>query len=262
MHGSVVLLKRNIAGFEVRNTTFPTFARFLRGRLKHRLGGAVFFANANFVVRCAALLEEIEEPMVFTVPDGVGINIASRLLYGAPFRANLNGTDFVPGFLRTVPDGTRLYLIGGRGESLQGASGHFGMYANLEVVGACDGYSLWSDEPRIIQDVIDSGADIVLVALGNPLQEQWILRNQARLRGKLVFGVGALFDFLSGTHQRAPEVFRKLQIEWLYRLMREPRRLCGRYTIGIVRFLWISVAMRRRAAAARKQRTSASPRPR
>jgi exopolysaccharide biosynthesis WecB/TagA/CpsF family protein len=78
----------------------------------------------------------------------------------------------------------------------------------------------------------------VLVALGNPLQEQWIDDHQEGLGVPLLIGVGALFDFLAGRVPRAPQWVLRLRSEWLFRLLVEPRRLWRRYVTGNPRFLW------------------------
>jgi beta-1,4-glucosyltransferase len=82
-----------------------------------------------------------------------------------------------------------------------------------------------------------SQAEVVLVALGNPMQEEWILVNRQALDAKVVVGVGALFDFWGGYKPRAPQLVQRLRLEWLYRLCLEPRRLLRRYTLDILMFL-------------------------
>ncbi len=82
-----------------------------------------------------------------------------------------------------------------------------------------------------------SGAGILLVALGVPRQELWIEQHAGELRTPVVVGVGGLFDFVSGRVRRAPRPLRALRLEWLFRLVREPRRLFGRYVLGNPLFL-------------------------
>ncbi len=89
-------------------------------------------------------------------------------------------------------------------------------------------------------------AGIVLVAFGNPAQEAWILDNSAACTAPLMFGVGALLDFLSGNARRAPRLVRTLHLEWLFRLAHEPRRLLKRYTWDLARFFRICLLAGRR----------------
>jgi beta-1,4-glucosyltransferase len=77
--------------------------------------------------------------------------------------------------------------------------------------------------------------------MGNPIQEKWILANQSQLNTAYILGVGALFDFWSGNKIRAPIIIQKLRLEWLFRLCQEPRRLLKRYTIDIIKFLYIAL---------------------
>jgi alpha-1,3-mannosyltransferase len=78
----------------------------------------------------------------------------------------------------------------------------------------------------------------LLVAMGNPLQEEWIARCSTKTGATICIGVGALFDFVSGRVERAPLWVRKLKCEWVFRLIQEPKRMWRRYLIGNLSFLW------------------------
>jgi beta-1,4-glucosyltransferase len=84
----------------------------------------------------------------------------------------------------------------------------------------------------------------VLVALGNPRQEAWILENSPELTPSTYIGVGALFDFMSGAMPRAPQWMRSVRMEWLFRLYKEPRRLVRRYTIDFLKFLYLCLSLK------------------
>jgi exopolysaccharide biosynthesis WecB/TagA/CpsF family protein len=101
------------------------------------------------------------------------------------------------------------------------------------ICGLCDGYS----DPTDVRKAIERAApEVVMVALGNPRQELWIADFHPSASVPLLIGVGALFDFLAGNKLRAPMALRVAKLEWLYRLVLEPRRLWRRYTIDIVWF--------------------------
>ncbi len=104
------------------------------------------------------------------------------------------------------------------------------------VVGYQDGYE-HIEPDALIAAINQSAPDLLLVAMGNPLQESWILENRASLDVPIVSGVGALFDFWAGDKPRAPRFVQKIRMEWFYRLCLEPRRLFRRYTIDILVFL-------------------------
>jgi len=170
--------------------------------------------------------------------DGAGADLASLVLSGRPFADNLNGTDLVPAVLEQVGLSLRIYLIGAREEQAQQTRAHIAkMYPHHTVVGVRNGYFEEADVPRICADISAARPDLLLVAMGNPLQEEFIVRHRDQLNVGVAIGVGALFDFLSGSAVRAPKALRVLRLEWLFRLIREPQRLGHRYLIGGPRFL-------------------------
>lgn len=108
----------------------------------------------------------------------------------------------------------------------------------LVVSGSHHGYIDGAEhEARIVDAINASGAGILLVALGVPMQELWMARNRGRLTVPVVIGVGGLFDYYSGRIARAPLVLRKAGLEWAWRLAQEPRRLARRYLAGNAEFL-------------------------
>jgi beta-1,4-glucosyltransferase len=202
------------------NTNLITFA--------HRNPGLADALNTRFMV----------------VNDGIGVEIAARLVNGgAGFLENLNGTDFNIQALRSLPEGTKVFFYGARpgvaGRAAKVAREKFG----IDVVGTLDGYAAIERE-KLVRHINATGAQVVVVALGNPKQEQWIVDHAPLLDARLLIGVGALLDFISGEVPRAPQWVRSLRMEWLYRLMHEPRRLVRRYTLDIVHFLAIALSWR------------------
>jgi beta-1,4-glucosyltransferase len=232
-----------IGGFAISDCDFEHADRRIRAHLHSKSRLAVFFANTHFVVTCQPLRKKLTQmASVVILNDGIGLSIARRLLQRGRFKENLNGTDFIPRLLRESAKPLRIYLLGASKVSVEGAAEAFGKIANVEVAGRCDGYVLWSREKDVISDINAAKPDMLLVALGCPLQEQWIVDHFDALEVPVIFGVGALFDFVSGQHKRAPALMREAGLEWLYRLWREPRRLTYRYTVEILAFLRIVIA--------------------
>jgi exopolysaccharide biosynthesis WecB/TagA/CpsF family protein len=95
-----------------------------------------------------------------------------------------------------------------------------------------------SERKALVARINETEPDVLLVALGNPMQEAWIADRLPALRVKVAIGVGALFDYLAGAVPRAPVWIRRLGAEWVYRLLMEPWRLWRRYVIGNPRFLF------------------------
>ena len=225
-----------IAGFPVHEATPQDLSSFLLTALRQGEKVSLLFANCNFVVQCKALLKDMCNERVVIVNDGIGLDIAARFLHGRSFKANLNGTDFTPYLFRQSARSLRVFLLGGEPEIVRKAAVYAARELGQEVVDWCDGYAGMRDNDALIERINRSEAEVLLVALGNPLQEEWILRNREALNAGLVAGVGALFDFWAGDKLRAPRFVRSLRMEWLFRLCQEPRRLLRRYTIDTLKF--------------------------
>ena len=172
------------------------------------------------------------------LPDGSGVSIAAAMR-GQRFTANLNGTDLFPVLCaEAARRGLSVYFLGSRpGVAEKAASAAVAAHPGLVVAGARDGYFAADENDAVIDAINASGADIVLVALGVPLQDIWVARHRHRLDARLVMGVGAQFDFWSGRVRRAPLWMRRAGIEWAHRLALEPGRLAGRYLVGNATFL-------------------------
>lgn len=227
----------DFAGIPVASTSGVGLIDYLLVGLQARRRQVLLFANANFVVQCRELRDWLRQDDVLVVNDGVAMDVAGRLIHKSGFQENLNGTDFCPRLLDALPPGSRVYLLGGRPGVAAKAAAVIAAAGQLEIAGHADGYGQLG-AGDICSRINASGADVLLVALGNPRQERWIKDHVASLDAMLVIGVGALFDFLSGAVRRAPMWVRRLRAEWLFRLMIEPRRLIKRYTVDVVRFLW------------------------
>jgi exopolysaccharide biosynthesis WecB/TagA/CpsF family protein len=170
--------------------------------------------------------------------DGVGVDIAARLLHGAKFPENLNGTDFTVRFLQETSRTWNVFLLGARpGVAERAAAAIINAAPRHRIAGVQHGYYAPEDTSRVLGLIKASGADLILVAFGNPKQELWIVEHAVESGARLLMGVGALFDFLSGEAARAPGWVRGLRAEWIYRLVREPRRLGWRYVVGNPLFL-------------------------
>lgn len=209
----------------------------------------VHFLNAHCanVARRDAEYRATLESADFLLPDGIGIDLAARMA-GKGFVDNLNGTDFTPALLRAAAArGLSVFLFGGApGTAKAAAQALSRRIPGLMIAGTRDGFAGARDDAAAIDAINGSGADIVLVAMGVPRQDNWIARHSHRLGARLALGVGALFDFLAGHVRRAPAVVRKARLEWTWRLAMEPRRLAGRYIVGNLTFL--AAAIRSTAA--------------
>ena len=247
------------AGEEFVNSSAPS-RRLLQGvhfcvleldeALRHieswtQAGSPTYIAIANAhtlnLARALPTYRELLKRFV-VLNDGIGVDIASRLRHGQRFPANLNGTDLVPSLLAHATRPLRIYMLGARPEVVAQA------YARAQVryprhvwLGFSDGYFQQDDETALCDRIRAMQPDVLLVAMGNPLQEVWIERCGAATGAGVSIGVGALFDFWAGSATRAPALLRRLKLEWVYRLLQEPRRLWRRYLVGTTLFLWAAL---------------------
>lgn len=235
-------------------TTHDTAEALLNGAARQ-----VFFVNAH----CANIRARNQDYAAALaradaiLPDGIGIELAARMT-GNTLTENLNGTDFVPELLaRAAQRGLSVFLVGGRPGTAQAAAARLAVdIPGLRIAGTLDGYQDAQDERAAVKMINESGADILLVAMGVPMQELWLDRNLPQLKTRLNLGVGALFDFLAGNVQRAPAMIRRARAEWVWRLAMEPRRLARRYLIGNATFLaragWHALRNRDRTATRKR----------
>ena len=212
----------------------------LDAHVRHRVPIKVAFANAHTLNTARVnprYREVLQRFAVFN--DGVGVDLASWLRFGERFPDNLNGTDFVPAYLERTLLPLRIFMLGTRpeviGRAFEAARRRFPRH---EWVGCRDGYFSRDEEDELLATLRAERIDLLLVGMGNPLQELWIDRCAAASRATACIGVGALLDFLAGEVGRAPAWVRRARLEWAWRLLLEPRRLWRRYLVGNATFLW------------------------
>lgn len=177
------------------------------------------------------------------VADGMPLVWASKL-FGDPLPERVTGSDMMPQLCELAARREyKIYIMGGQIDSAVKASKKLTtLYPGLNVVGtSCPAFGFENDmemNQRIIKDINHSKPDILFVAIGTPKQEKWIFNYKNDLDVTVLIGVGATIDFLAGAVKRAPRFTHKIGMEWLWRLMCEPRRLWRRYLINDMPFLW------------------------
>jgi N-acetylglucosaminyldiphosphoundecaprenol N-acetyl-beta-D-mannosaminyltransferase len=198
-------------------------------------GGSIFTPNVDHVVQAEtnAAFREAYTAASLCLADGQPLVWMSRLL-GAPIPERIAGSDLViPLMDRAARNGWAIYLLGGGPGVAEAAALELKNRYGAQIAGVdCPTVSLGpsSDEDSVIERVRAAHPDIVLVALGAPKQELWIHRASKRIRPAVAIGVGAALDFIVGRVPRAPRWMSAAGLEWLYRLMREPR-LAHRYLV-------------------------------
>jgi len=180
--------------------------------------------------------------------DGQAIVWAAQSL-GERLPGRVNAGDFIIDFCRVLTErGISIGLVGGRpGVALRAAEVWRQQVPGLRVSGTWSGF-FGEDEAEVIARIRRSNARVLLVGMGVPLQEKWAWHHRDELGVKVIWCVGALFEYYGEGRARAPVWMRKAGLEWLFRLVLEPRRLWRRYLIGNWRFLWRVKTYRRRGA--------------
>lgn len=159
-----------------------------------------------------------------TLADGIGVIYAAKLL-GRPLQGRVPGVDFAGVLMeRMAGEGLGLFLLGAKpGVAEQAAENLTKRYPGLNVCGVHDGY--FQEDGPVVEAVRASGAQVLFVCLGAPKQERWMAQNGPATGAHLAVGLGGSLDVFAGTVKRAPERWQKLGLEWLYRLIKEPRRI-------------------------------------
>jgi len=180
------------------------------------------------------------------LPDGIGIILGARIL-GTPLHGGrVPGIDFAEAlFQKMAHSGGAVFLLGSKpGIAEEAGKKLEDKYRGLRIAGATDGY--FTDDEPVIEKINASRPDLLLVCLGSPKQELWMAKNIERLDVKLCAGLGGSLDVFAGKVKRAPVLFRKMGVEWLYRLIKEPRRIKRiiKLPLFIIAAIWRRVGVR------------------
>ena len=200
---------------------------------------------------------KIVDQAALVLADGQPIVWASKW-FKTPLKQRVAGSDLVPAFCRIAAmRGIKLFFLGGDPGTAERAKAILEeKHPKLEIVGTyCPDFGFEHDEQenqRIVNAIRKAQPDVVLVGLGSPKQERWIAAHMDAYKAPVSIGVGICFSFICGEVKRAPKLFRKLGLEWFWRLINEPRKLWYRYLVrgtGLVPILFKEWRRRRRQPA-------------
>ena len=172
---------------------------------------------------------EILSSASLLIPDGAGVVLASKII-NSPLAEKIAGVDFgIEIIKRCSEKGMSLFIIGGKPGVAQAAAKNLSAsFTKLRIAGTCDGYfeKNGPENDRVIDKINKSGANVLFVCLGSPAQEKWVYENLHKINGeKIVCCLGGSVDVYAGNVKRAPRFFIKMNLEWLYRLIKQPQRL-------------------------------------
>ncbi len=194
-------------------------------------------------------LRRVYSEATFVLPDGVSILLAARVL-GQRIPERIAGVDMFQALCRRAArEGLRVFLLGGLPGSAEKAAARLqSRYRGLIVCGTCCpplGFEKDSSQQREVESRIRAaGPHLLFVALGAPKQEYWIYEHARQLGVPVTMGIGGSFEMVGGVVARAPKWLQNIGLEWLYRIVREPRRLWRRYLICLVQFAGVVLRQR------------------
>lgn len=168
-------------------------------------------------------------------PDGIGVFLASKFLYGkGGFTKRITGSDFYVKLInKSLKEKWSIFFFGDTEETLSKIQKR---HPELKIAGICNGFNFNND--NLINEINNSNADIVIVGLGSPKQEEWIISNKNKIYAKVTIAVGDGIKVFAGIKKRGTKFIQKIGLEWFVRLIHEPKRLWRRYLIGIPLFIF------------------------
>ena len=218
---------------------FQAFIAELKKNLEN--GDKKFVITANpetFMIgeKTAQFKKVLEDDHAQIVPDGIGVVKAAQVL-GYPVRERVTGVEICQELLVMANEMKKsLYLFGAHPTVIETLVKRIKAdYPGIVLLGYTDGYV--KDKQGVFDEIVEKSPDIILVALGIPQQELLLYNNYDRFEKGIMIGVGGSFDVLSGTKKRAPEFFVKCNLEWLYRITKEPKRI-KRFVVSNVKFVF------------------------
>ena len=237
--------KIDVLGVQFDNLTMDEAVAAALRLLDEGRGAYVVTPNPEIVMLCRgdAQAAAAVAGADLTIPDGIGVVYGAKLLK-TPLKEKVPGIDLTLALLgRLAERGGSVFLFGAKpGVAEQAAENLAAQFPGLRFVGTRDGS--YTDDGPIVEAINAAAPDLLLVCLGAPKQERWMHDNAHRLKVGLMIGAGGSMDVFAGTVERAPEAWQRAGLEWLYRLLKEPKRI-GRMA-NLPRFMFQILFMRKK----------------
>ncbi len=215
----------DILGVNVDRWDFNTTLETVKGFLETEEAHAIYTPNPEIIMHAYrdAAYRDVLNRASLVVPDGIGVVYGSKIV-GRPVKERVAGFDLSSALLAYAGEtGKRVYLYGGKpGVADLAAEKLTEKFPGIVIAGTCHGYH--KDTAFLPEEIRKSSADIVLVCIGAPKQEKWIDENKDKVGAKVLIGAGGSLDVFAGTVKRAPVFFQKTNLEWFYRLIKQPSR--------------------------------------
>ncbi len=219
-------MRTDVLGVGFDNITMDTALERALGHVDKHDAACVVTPNPEIVwlARKDDALRAALAEADLVLADGIGVIYGAKIL-GRPLVARNPGIEFAEKLLEKLAARSgRVYLLGAKpGVAEEAAAAMEARFPGLHFCGTHHGY--FQDDADIIADINEKKPDLLLVCLGAPKQEKWMHSRKALLSVGLMAGLGGALDVLSGRVERAPEKWRKANLEWLYRILKEPKRI-------------------------------------
>ena len=217
--------KDEFLGVKVITLNYDEIIEDIKKRMDSDLKSTIIAVNPEKVITAGKddQIKSLINEATYQIPDGVGILIASRLK-GGHIHSRVTGVDMMERLLKFAADeGKKVFMYGAKEEVVTKAKENIEKsFPSIQITGYSNGYN--QDQEALVNEINTSKADIIFVALGSPRQELWIRDHLDKVGVKVFQGVGGSFDVFAGNVKRAPLAFRKLGLEWFYRLLSDPKR--------------------------------------
>lgn len=217
--------KEEVLGIYVCNTTYEELKQCIKNDIEQNRKSYIVTVNPEKVIKASKdkSLKKILNEARYQIPDGVGIIYASKLKKGK-IKTRITGIDTMEMICAlSNEENFRIFMYGAEADTLEKAKQNLEKkYKDINICGYINGYE--KNTETIIEKINNCKPDILFVALGSPKQEQFIAKNIDNIDCKILLGVGGSFDIISGKKKRAPKWMQEKGLEWLYRLIKEPKR--------------------------------------
>ncbi len=232
--------KEKILGIDVSVTTYENLKKNIKKDIENNHKSFIVAINPEKILKSRddKKLKELLNNATYQIPDGIGVVYASKLQKGQ-IKSRITGIDCMDMLCSLANEEKyKIFMYGAKEEVIKKAKENLEeKYPQINIVGTINGYE--KDDEKIINIINKSKADIIFVALGSPKQENWITTHMDKLCVKIYQGVGGSFDVISGNIKRAPKWMQNIGLEWLYRLLKEPKRIFRQ--LKLVKFLMLII---------------------
>lgn len=231
-----------ILGTEILVTNMDHTVHLIESEIEQLKGEYICVGNVHTTVMAHddPHYHRVQSEAAFVLPDGKPLSVYSRK-HGFPEAERVTGPDLMLA-LFARDNGLKHYFYGSTEKTLAMLEEKLrGTYPDIQIVGmeAPPFRELTKEEDEeAVRRINASGADVIWVGLGAPKQENWMHAHKEKVGGVMI-GVGAGFDYHAGNIKRAPVWMQRLSLEWLYRLLQDPKRLFKRYLVTNTRYLWL-----------------------